>query len=46
MPATTARLHPGDAAPVLDVLGPDGPVSLGSLWADGPVLLTFLRHFG
>jgi hypothetical protein len=31
---------------VLDVQGPDGPVSLAATWADGPVLLTFLRHFG
>ncbi len=41
-----ARLTPGDPAPVLDVQGPEGPVSLATLWAGGPVLLTFLRHFG
>jgi hypothetical protein len=46
MPPAVARLSPGDRAPTPDVLGPDGPVSLASVWADGPVLLTFLRHFG
>jgi hypothetical protein len=46
MPATATRLRPGDPAPTPDVLGPDGPVSLGAVWADGPVVLTFLRHFG
>ncbi len=29
------------------VLGPDGASTpVGSLWADGPVVLVFLRHFG
>jgi hypothetical protein len=29
------------------VLGPDGsPTQVGSLWADGTVVLVFLRHFG
>jgi hypothetical protein len=46
MPQPARRLRPGDAAPVLDVQDPDGPVSLALVWADGPVVLTFLRHFG
>lgn len=29
---------------VLDVA--DHPVELGSLWADRPVVLVFIRHFG
>jgi len=24
----------------------DRPVQLGSLWADGPAVLVFLRHYG
>jgi hypothetical protein len=39
-----------DLAPNLDdlnVLGPDGvAVRLGTLWADQPVLLALIRHFG
>jgi hypothetical protein len=46
MPDPARRLRAGDAAPVLDVQGPDGPVGLDTLWADRPVVLTFLRHFG
>lgn len=41
------QLEAGDRAPdgmALDVDGRD--VSLASFWAGGPVLLTFLRHFG
>jgi hypothetical protein len=31
----------------LEVTGPDGRrVRLGSLWADGPAVLVFVRHFG
>jgi peroxiredoxin len=43
----TQHLQVGDLAPddwLLDKLGE--PVSLASTWADGPILLTFLRHFG
>lgn len=41
------RLNPGDPAPGGICLNVDGlPVELDSLWADGPILLTFLRHFG
>jgi hypothetical protein len=46
MPQPARRLQPGDPAPVLDVQGSEGPVSLATAWADGPVVLTFLRHFG
>lgn len=41
------KLKVGDHAPesvLLDVNGQ--PVSLAKVWHDGPVLLTFLRHFG
>ena len=24
----------------------DRPIQLGSLWADGPAVLVFLRHYG
>lgn len=40
------RLRPGDAAPDARVMSASGEVALASLWADGPVVLTFLRHFG
>lgn len=37
----------GDAAPEVTVLNTQGqPVALSESWRDGPVLLTFLRHFG
>lgn len=36
-----------DAISDLTLLAPDGAsVRLGSLWAEGPVVLVFLRHFG
>jgi peroxiredoxin len=42
-----ARLHAGDLAPDAVVADAQGaPVHLASLWAEGPVLLAFLRHFG
>jgi hypothetical protein len=43
----TQRLQIGDAAPddwLLDKASE--PVSLASTWAEGPIVLTFLRHFG
>jgi hypothetical protein len=44
---TNKRLQVGDAAPEWALLGMDGQaVTLSSLWAHGPTLLTFLRHFG
>jgi peroxiredoxin len=37
----------GDRAPDATVLNTQGqPVALSEVWRDGPVLLTFLRHFG
>ena len=44
--STVARLRPGDPAPAPEVLGGEGPVRLASVWAEGPVVLSFLRHFG
>lgn len=41
------QLKPGDMAPNVQVYDADGqPVMSRDLWADGPILLTFLRHFG
>lgn len=37
----------GDRAPQLTLTAADGTtVPLQSLWQDGPLVLTFLRHFG
>jgi hypothetical protein len=36
-----------DALAACEVLAEDGaPVRLGTLWADRPIVLVFLRHFG
>jgi peroxiredoxin len=41
------RLKRGDRAPNVTVLDIQGqPFELKALWQDGPVLLSFLRHFG
>jgi peroxiredoxin len=41
------QLEPGHPAPAVTVLQPDGQsLDLSQVWRDGPVLLTFLRHFG
>lgn len=41
------KLTPGEQAPDGTAADADGrEVSLSSFWAEGPVLLTFLRHFG
>jgi len=41
------RLQPGDLAPNLALLDIDGrETELAGLWPAGPMLLTFLRHFG
>ena len=45
--AKNKKLKPGDAASngqVFDVAGQ--AVDLAGYWANGPILLTFLRHFG
>lgn len=40
-------LSPGDPAPEATLLGEgDRPVPLAALWAEGPLVLVFLRHFG
>jgi peroxiredoxin len=37
----------GDRAPDVTVLNTEGQsVALSESWRDGPILLTFLRHFG
>ncbi|GAB4569626.1 MAG: hypothetical protein Kow0077_02470 [Anaerolineae bacterium] len=41
------RLKPGDPAPDYTLKAADGrTVQISELWASGPILLTFLRHFG
>ena len=41
------KLKTGEAAPNLQVVNADGEtINLSSIWADKPVVLTFLRHFG
>jgi peroxiredoxin len=41
------RIKTGDAAPSIQVVNADGEtIELSSLWADKPVVLAFLRHFG
>ena len=43
----TKRLQPGDPAPNVTILDAQGqPFAVRQLWANGPVLLSFLRHFG
>ncbi len=45
--APAVRLKVGQIAPDATVADINGaPVALASLWANGPVLLAFLRHFG
>jgi peroxiredoxin len=41
------RLEIGNPAPDFALQSADAaPVSLSGIWADGPTVLTFLRHFG
>jgi peroxiredoxin len=41
------KLKSGDLAPSIPVVNADGEtIELSSLWADKPVVLSFLRHFG
>jgi peroxiredoxin len=43
----TGKLKIGDKAPNIQVVNADGEtIELSSLWADKPVVLSFLRHFG
>jgi hypothetical protein len=40
-------LHPGDPAPDLTVTDSAGAqLTLSSLWAEQPLVLAFLRHYG
>jgi peroxiredoxin len=44
---SNTKLKAGSHAPNLQVVSADGEaIELSSLWADKPVVLTFLRHFG
>jgi hypothetical protein len=43
------RAMPGLAARLASIVLPDAdslPVRLGSLWADAPAAVVFLRHYG
>ena len=43
----TEPLRVGSVAPSLTLLDAAGaPAELAELWAAGPLLLTFLRHYG
>ncbi|MBX7251656.1 MAG: hypothetical protein K1X50_06700 [Candidatus Promineofilum sp.] len=45
--AKEKKLAPGDRAPDGHCLDKSGQeTSLSGFWQEGPVLLTFLRHFG
>jgi len=42
-----SKLKVGDVAPNLKVVNAEGvAIELSALWADKPVVLAFLRHFG
>ena len=42
-----SKLKAGDFAPNIQVVNADGDtIELSVLWADKPVVLAFLRHFG
>jgi len=42
-----SQLQVGESAPNGTAVSQTGePIELKSLWAEGPTLLTFLRHFG
>jgi len=40
------RLEVGDPAPDVTITGPGGMIQLSALWAEAPLVLAFLRHFG
>lgn len=43
----TQRLVVGNTAPSVTLIDAEGQnIEIGNLWANGPTLLTFLRHFG
>ncbi len=41
-----ARLAEGDRFPAVRVETVDGPCELSERWRDGPLVVTFMRHFG
>jgi peroxiredoxin len=42
-----SKLKVSEAAPDLQVVNADGEtINLSSVWANKPIVLTFLRHFG
>lgn len=44
---TVKRLKVGESAPDVQVYNDSGQLAQSAqFWADGPILLTFLRHFG
>ncbi len=44
---TGNKRRTGELAPDIQVVSADGEtIELSALWADKPVVLTFLRHFG
>ena len=44
---TSKKVKTGDFAPNIQVVNAEGEtIELSSLWADKPVVLAFLRHFG
>ena len=44
---TNKRVKTGDTAPNIQVVNADSEtIELAALWADKPVVLAFLRHFG
>jgi hypothetical protein len=48
-PGGTPPMASSVAARLAGIVLPDAderPVRLGSLWADGPAVLAFLRHYG
>jgi peroxiredoxin len=45
--ARPIKLKINESAPDIQVVNADGEtINLSSIWADKPVVLTFLRHFG
>ena len=45
--ARNTKLTINTAAPDIPVVNAEGEtINLSSIWADKPVVLTFLRHFG
>jgi hypothetical protein len=43
---TDGVLRVGEPAPDVALAGAAGPVQLAALWAESPLVVSFLRHFG